>query len=161
MKLSEHFDLNEFTRSDYAKRNGINNLPNAEQTDNIRELCINVLEPIRKHFQIPILISSGFRSKALNTAIGGTKNSQHTTGEAVDIDHDLSANVVSNRMIFDFIKSNLTFDQMIAEFPKKGNPDWVHVSFVSGSKNRNQILVAKKENGKTIYINYKSDLDLK
>ena len=154
MKLSEHFDLNEFTRSDYAKRNGINNLPNAEQTDNLRELCINILEPIRKHFQIPILISSGFRSKELNTAIGGAKNSQHTTGEAVDIDHDLSANVVTNRMIFDFIIKNLQFDQAIFEFGTKDNPDWVHVSYVSGNKNRNQILRAIKHGGKTTYEKY-------
>jgi hypothetical protein len=154
MKLSEHFDLNEFTRSDYAKRNGINNLPNAEQTDNLRELCINVLEPIRKHFQIPILISSGFRSKALNTVIGGAKNSQHTSGEAVDIDHDLSANVVSNKMIFDFIKSNLSWDQLIWEHGTSTNPDWVHVSYVANGKNRNQILRAIKHGGKTTYEKY-------
>jgi zinc D-Ala-D-Ala carboxypeptidase len=154
MKLSEHFDLGEFTRSDYAKRNGIKNMPNPEQTDNLRELCVNVLEPIRKHFQIPILISSGFRSKELNNAIGGAKNSQHVSGEAVDIDHDLSANVVSNRMIFDFIKSNLTFDQMIWEFGTSTNPDWVHVSYVGNGKNRNQILRAIKHGGKTIYEKY-------
>jgi hypothetical protein len=154
MKLSEHFDLGEFTRSDYAKRNGIKNMPNPEQTDNLRELCVNVLEPIRKHFQIPILISSGFRSKELNNAIGGAKNSQHVSGEAVDIDHDLSANVVSNRMIFDFIKSNLTFDQMIWEFGTSNNPDWVHVSYVGNGKNRNQILRAIKHGGKTTYEKY-------
>ena len=154
MKLSEHFDLGEFTRSDYAKRNGIKNMPNPEQTDNLRELCVNVLEPIRKHFQIPILISSGFRSKELNNAIGGAKNSQHVSGEAVDIDHDLSANVVSNRMIFDFIKSNLTFDQMIWEFGTSTNPYWVHVSYVGNGKNRNQILRAIKHGGKTNYEKY-------
>jgi hypothetical protein len=154
MKLSEHFDLNEFTRSDYAKRNNIKNFPNAEQTDNLRELCVKVLEPIRKHFQIPILISSGFRSKELNVAIGGAKNSQHTSGEAVDIDHDLSANVVSNRMIFDFIKTNLVFDQLIYEFGTSTNPDWVHVSYVGNNKNRNQILRAIKHGGKTTYEKY-------
>jgi hypothetical protein len=129
-------------------------MPNPEQTDNLRELCVNVLEPIRKHFQIPILISSGFRSKELNNAIGGAKNSQHVSGEAVDIDHDLSANVVSNRMIFDFIKSNLTFDQMIWEFGTSTNPDWVHVSYVGNGKNRNQILRAIKHGGKTTYEKY-------
>jgi hypothetical protein len=154
MKLSDNFDLNEFTRSDYAKRNGINNIPNAEQTENLRELCINVLEPIRKHFQIPILISSGFRSDALNKAIGGAKSSQHSHGQAVDIDHDLSANVVSNKMIFDFIKTNLSFDQMIWEFGSSLNPDWVHVSYVAKDKNRNQILKASKKGGKTIYEKY-------
>ena len=154
MKLSEHFDLNEFTRSDFAKRNNINNLPNAEQTDNLRELCEKVLEPIRKHFQIPILISSGFRSKELNKAIGGASNSQHTSGEAVDIDHDLSANVVNNRMIFDFIKNNLVFDQFIYEFGTSTNPDWVHVSYASNGKQRNQILRAIKHGGKTTYEKY-------
>jgi len=154
MKLSEHFDLSEFIRSDYAKRNGINNIPNAEQTENLRELCINILEPLRNHFQIPILLSSGFRCDALNKAIGGAKNSQHTTGEAVDIDHDMSANVVNNKMIFDYIKANLTFDQMIWEHGTKLNPDWVHVSFVSGDKNRNQILRAVKHEGKTTYEKY-------
>lgn len=154
MKLSEHFDLNEFTRSDFAKRNNINNLPNAEQTDNLRELCEKVLEPIRKHFQIPILISSGFRSKELNKAIGGASNSQHTSGEAVDIDHDLSANVVNNRMIFDFIKNNLVFDQLIYEFGTSTNPDWVHVSYASNGKQRNQILRAIKHGGKTTYEKY-------
>jgi hypothetical protein len=154
MKLSEHFDLSEFIRSDYAKRNGINNIPNAEQTENLRELCIHILESLRNHFQIPILISSGFRCKDLNSAIGGAKNSQHTMGEAVDIDHDMSANVVSNKMIFDYIKANLNFDQMIWEHGTSLNPDWVHVSFISKDKNRNQILRAVKHGGKTTYEKY-------
>jgi hypothetical protein len=154
MKLSEHFDLCEFIRSDYAKRNGINNIPNAEQTENLRELCINILEPLRNHFQIPILLSSGFRCDALNKAIGGAKNSQHTTGEAVDIDHDMSANVVNNKMIFDYIKANLNFDQMIWEHGTSLNPDWVHVSYVAKDKNRNQILRAVKHGGKTTYEKY-------
>ena len=154
MKLSEHFDLSEFIRSDYAKRNGINNIPNAEQTENLRELCINILEPLRNHFQIPILLSSGFRCDSLNKAIGGANNSQHTTGEAVDIDHDMSTNVVSNKMIFDYIKSNLNFDQMIWEHGTSLNPDWVHVSFIAKDKNRNQILKASKKGGKTIYEKY-------
>lgn len=154
MKLSEHFDLSEFIRSDYAKRNGINNIPNAEQTENLRELCINILEPLRNHFQIPILLSSGFRCDALNKAIGGAKNSQHTSGEAVDIDHDMSANAVSNKMIFDYIKSNLSFDQMIWEHGTSLNPDWVHVSYVAKDKNRNQILRAVKHGGKTTYEKY-------
>lgn len=154
MKLSDNFDLSEFIRSDYAKRNGINNVPNAEQTENLKELCIHILEPLRKHFQIPILISSGFRCDALNKAIGGAKNSQHANGEAVDIDHDLSANVVSNKMIFDWIKANLVFDQMIWEFGTSTNPDWVHVSYVANNKNRNQVLRAIKHGGKTTYEKY-------
>jgi len=154
MKLSDNFDLSEFIRSDYAKRNGINNIPNAEQTENLKELCIHILEPLRKHFQIPILISSGFRCDALNTAIGGAKNSQHTMGEAVDIDHDLSANIVTNKMIFDWIKTNLVFDQIIWEFGTSTNPDWVHVSYVANNKNRKQVLRGIKHDTKTIYEKY-------
>jgi len=154
MKLSDNFDLSEFIRSDYAKRNGINNVPNEEQTENLKELCIHILEPLRKHFQIPILISSGFRCDALNAAIGGAKNSQHTMGQAVDIDHDLSANVVSNKMIFDWIKTNLVFDQMIWEFGTSTNPDWVHVSYVANNKNRNQVLRGVKHGTKTTYEKY-------
>ena len=154
MKLSDNFDLSEFIRSDYAKRNGINNVPNEEQTENLQELCIHILEPLRKHFQIPILISSGFRCDALNAAIGGAKNSQHTMGQAVDIDHDLSANVVTNKMIFDFIIKYLQFDQAIFEFGTKENPDWVHVSYVANNKNRNQVLRAIKHGGKTTYEKY-------
>jgi len=156
MKISEHFDLAEFTRSDYAKRNGINNMPNAVQTENLKELCDNVLEPLRKNFQIPILISSGFRSKELNSAIGGAKNSQHTTGEAVDIDHDNSNNVVNNKMIFDYIHKNLKFDQLIFEFGTSSNPDWVHVSWASNGKNRNEVLRAIKHGGKTTYEKFNS-----
>lgn len=154
MKLSDNFDLNEFVKSDYAKRNNINNMPNAEQTENLQELCIHILEPLRKHFQIPILISSGFRCDALNAAIGGAKNSQHTMGQAVDIDHDLSANVVTNRMIFDWIKTNLVFDQIIWEFGTSANPDWIHVSYVANNKNRNQALRAIKHGTKTTYEKY-------
>ena len=154
MKLSDNFDLSEFIRSDYAKRNGINNVPNAQQTENLQELCVHILEPLRKHFQIPILISSGFRCDALNAAIGGAKNSQHTMGQAVDIDHDLSANVVTNSMIFDWIKTNLVFDQIIWEFGTSTNPDWVHVSYVANNKNRNQVLRAIKHGTKTTYEKY-------
>ena len=101
MKLSEHLDLVEVTRSEYAKRNGINNMPNAEYTENLIELAKKIFEPIRVHFNKPIHISSGFRSKLLNAAIGGAKNSQHTKGQAIDIDQ---GNRKENMEIFDFIK---------------------------------------------------------
>jgi zinc D-Ala-D-Ala carboxypeptidase len=161
MKISEHLDLSEVTRSDSAKRNGISNMPTPEHIENFKLLAEKIFEPIRKHFNVPIHISSGYRSKELNAAIGGSATSQHCSGEAIDIDMDNSANGVTNKMVFDYIKSNLSFDQLIAEFPKNGNPEWVHVSYESTGKQRKQILVAKKQNNKTIYVNYKSDLDLK
>lgn len=154
MKLSEHLDLSEVTRSDMAKRKGISNMPTPEHLENFKKLAENIFEPIRKHFGVPILISSGYRSKALNTAIGGSLTSQHCSGEAIDIDMDGSSNGVTNKMVFDYIKSNLNFDQLIWEFGTKDAPDWVHVSYESTGKQRKQILRAVKSGGKTTYQPY-------
>lgn len=154
MKLSEHLDLSEVTRSDMAKRKGISNMPTPEHLENFKKLAQNIFEPIRKHFGVPIHISSGYRSKALNTAIGGSLTSQHCSGEAIDIDMDGSANGVTNKMVFDFIKANLNFDQLIWEFGTKDAPDWVHVSFETSGKQRKQILRAIKSGGKTAYQPY-------
>lgn len=154
MKLSEHLDLAEVTRSDSAKRKGISNMPTPEHIENFKKLAENIFEPIRKHFGVPIMISSGYRSKALNTAIGGSLTSQHCSGEAIDIDMDGTANGVTNKMVFDYIKSNLNFDQLIWEFGTKDAPDWVHVSFESTGKQRKQILRAIKSGGKTAYQPY-------
>jgi hypothetical protein len=154
MKISEHLDLAEVTRSDSAKRKGISNQPTAEHLENFKKLAENIFEPIRKHFGVPIHISSGYRSKALNDAIGGSLSSQHCTGEAIDIDMDGSANGVTNKMVFEYIKGNLNFDQMIWEFGTKDAPDWVHVSFESTGKQRKQILRAIKVKGKTTYETY-------
>jgi hypothetical protein len=155
MQLSKHLSLVEVTRSETAKRRGINNQPTAEHLENFKLLAEKVFEPIREHFKVPIHISSGYRSKALNTAIKGSLSSQHCSGEAIDIDMDGSANGVTNKMVFDFIKDNLNFDQMIWEFGTDKNPDWVHVSYKSTGKQRKQILKALKVNGKTSYVPYK------
>ena len=154
MKLSAHLDLAEVTRSETAKRKGISNMPTPEHLENFKKLAENIFEPIRKHFGVPIMISSGYRSKALNTAIGGSLTSQHCTGEAIDIDMDGTSNGVTNKMVFEFIKSNLNFDQLIWEFGTKDAPDWVHVSFESTGKQRKQILRAIKSGGKTAYQPY-------
>jgi zinc D-Ala-D-Ala carboxypeptidase len=148
MKLSEHLDLVEVTRSDYAKKNGINNMPNPEHTENLIELANKIFEPIRKHFNKPIHISSGYRSKELNAKIGGAKNSQHTVGQAIDIDQgDRKQNIE----IFDFIKNNLDYDQLINEF----NYDWIHVSYNTNGKQAKQVLDAIKEGKVTKYITHK------
>tara|TARA_R110000868_G_scaffold14285_1_gene66340 strand:- start:397 stop:861 length:465 start_codon:yes stop_codon:yes gene_type:complete len=154
MKLSEHLDLAEVTRSESAKRKGISNEPTAEHLENFKKLAENIFEPIRNHFNVPIHISSGYRSKALNAAIGGALTSQHCSGEAIDIDMDGSSNGVTNKMVFDFIKANLNFDQMIWEFGNSNNPDWVHVSYESTGKQRKQILKASKVGGATKYSPY-------
>jgi len=155
MQLSENLSLAEVTRSETAKRFGISNMPTSEHIENFKKLAENIFQPIRKHFGKPIHISSGYRSKALNQAIKGSLTSQHCSGEAIDIDMDGSANGITNKMVFDFIKDNLVFDQLIYEFGNKINPDWVHVSYESNGKQRKQVLKAIKQGGKTSYIPYK------
>ena len=155
MKLSEHLDLSEVTRSESAKRNGISNMPTEAHIANFKLLAEKIFEPIRTHFRCPIIISSGYRSKELNAAIGGSLTSQHCQGEAIDIDMDGTANGVTNRIVFDYIKDNLNFDQLIYEFGDANNPDWVHVSYESTGNQRKQILKAIRVNGKTSYTNYK------
>lgn len=148
MKLSEHLDLVEVTRSDYAKRNGIDNMPNPEHTENLIELANKIFEPLRAYINKPIHISSGYRSKILNAAIGGAKNSQHTKGQAIDIDQ---GDRKENMEIFDFIKNNLEFDQLINEF----GYDWIHVSYNTDAKQAKQVLDAIKEGKVTKYITHK------
>ena len=154
MKLSENLDLGELTRSESARRVGISNAPTTEHIENMKKLATNVFQPIREHFGVPIFISSGYRSKALNTKIGGSSTSQHSSGEAIDIDMDGSLSGVTNKEVFDFIKDNLEFDQLIWEFGSKNNPDWVHVSYESTGRQRKQVLKAVKVNGVTKYENY-------
>ena len=154
-RLSEHLELSEVTRSNTAKRLGIDNTPTPEHIENFKKLAENVFEPIRKHFGVPIYISSGYRSAALNKATpGASSTSQHSSGEAIDIDMDGHGSKVTNRQIFDYIKANLTFDQLIYEFGNSAQPDWVHVSYESTGKQRKQILKAVRENGITKYIPY-------
>lgn len=152
MQLSRNLSLAEMITSDSAKRKGISNHPNPQQTENLQLLANKVFQPIRDHFNIPIHISSGFRSIELNKSIGGAGSSQHCTGEAMDIDMDGSS--IKNRDVFNWVKDNLKFDQLIWEFGNDSNPDWVHVSYESSGKQRGQVLKAIKKNGKTSYINY-------
>ena len=148
MKLTAHFALAEFTRSESAKRHGVPNEPTPEHLKNLIVLCEKVLEPIRIKFG-PINISSGYRSKTLNHYIGGSLNSQHCEAKACDIDMD-GMGSVSNKEIFEYIKNELEFDQLINEF----NYSWIHVSYNLG-KNRRQVLDALKVNNKTVYANHK------
>ena len=149
MKLSEHLDLSEIIRSDSAKRNGISNMPTPDHIENFKILATKVFEPIREHFGVPIRISSGYRSAELNKCIGGSATSQHSTGEAIDIDQD--GTTITNKQVFDYIKDNLAFDQLINEF----NYAWVHVSYKANGKQRGEILEAYKEGKITKYRLYK------
>jgi hypothetical protein len=145
MKLSEHLDLSEVIRSDSAKRNGISNMPTPEHIENFKILATKVFEPIREHFGVPIRISSGYRSAELNKCVGGSATSQHSSGEAIDIDQD--ATTITNKQVFDYIRDNLAFDQLINEF----NYSWVHVSYKANGKQRGEVLEAYKLGTATKY----------
>jgi hypothetical protein len=149
MVISEHLSLAELIRSESAKRNGITNMPPPEHIANLKLLAENIFEPIRVNFRCPILISSGYRSKELNDKIGGSNTSQHSLGQAIDIDMDDTTYGVSNAEVFNFIKNKLPFDQLIWEFGNILNPAWVHVSY--SDRHRRQILKATKLNGITHY----------
>lgn len=135
-------------KSQTAERKGIDNTPNEKVLAKMRIVGKKVFDKMREHFGVPVGVSSFYRSPKLNKAIGGAKNSQHVKGEAIDIDADMFGGV-TNKQIFDYIRKNLDFDQLISEFGTEQNPAWIHVSYTT--KNRKQILRAEKVNGKTVY----------
>jgi len=148
MQLSKNFTLRELTKSSVATRYDINNEPSLDVIVRMMSLAAHVLQPLRDFMGTPVAISSGYRSKELNEKIGGSRSSQHCTGEAADIDCD-----GRNREVFEFIKDHLDFDQLIWEYGDNIEPDWVHVSYKE-SGNRRQVLISRKGNGKTVYENY-------
>ena len=147
--ISEHISYKEGTNSITAIRRGIDNTPNDEQLSNMELIAEKVFEPLRKWVGGPVKINSFFRSVKLNKAIGGSSKSQHCKGQAIDIDDTFG--VVANSDMYNYIKNNLDFDQMIWEFGDDEEPNWVHVSYVSKEDNRNRCLRAYKSNNKTVY----------
>ena len=148
-KISAHITLREGIESYTAKRKGIENIPSDYELTNMVGVAENIFEPLREWVGGPIKINSFFRSKELNKAIGGSSNSQHCEGRAIDIDDVYGYK--TNAEMFEYIKCNLDFDQIIWEFGGSDNPDWVHVSYVSPEENRRRCLKAEKINGKTKY----------
>jgi len=147
--VSKHISYKEAVYSRTAQRRDIYNHPENDQADNMRLIAEQVFEPLRSWVGGPIKINSFFRSPELNTAIGGSTKSQHCHGQAIDLDDTFGR--ATNAEMYEFIKENLDFDQMIWEFGDDDNPDWVHVSYVSEDKNRNRCLKAYKKNNKTKY----------
>ncbi len=150
-KISDHVSYKEGIYSRTALRRGIDNTPGPDQLKCMMEIAENVFEPLREWVGGPIKINSFFRGKKLNTAIGGSKTSQHMKGQAMDIDDTFGHK--TNAEMYHYIKNNLLFDQMIWEFGDDNNPNWIHVSFVTHRKNRRKLTVAyKDEFGKTKYM---------
>lgn len=153
-KISEHISYEEAIHSDTASRLKIDNTPNDYQLDNMVAIANNVFEPIRNHFNVRIAINSFFRSRELNVAVGGSVVSQHERGEAMDIDAHRYGGV-TNKEIFDYVKDNLAFDQLISEFPDdSGEPEWVHVSYKKQG-NRKEILVSRRVGKKVTYEKFR------
>ena len=148
MKLSDNFSLKEMTKSQTATRKDIDNEPGEEEIENLKQLCECVLQPVREHFGKAVRVNSGYRSPELNSAIGGSKTSDHCKGMAADIE----INGVANADLAEWIKDNCEFRQLILEFYTPGIPDsgWVHVSH-DLDDNRKKVMTAMKEDGRTVY----------
>jgi len=147
VKLSENFHLSEFTKSELAVRKGIDNSPTTAVIARLKLLTENILQPIRDAWGT-VTINSGYRSLALNAAIGGSSSSQHTKGEAADFE----VLGKDNKELAIWIRDHLAFDQLILEFYQDGdrNSGWVHCSF-HPQVNRRSVLRASTVNGKTVY----------
>ena len=143
MKLSGHFSLAELTKSQTATRKGIDNKPTLDHIENLTELCTHVLEPTRRNFGKPMVISSGYRSEELCEAIGSSKNSQHAKGEAADFEMF----GVDNKELAKYIKNNLVFDQLILEFYNPDDPSsgWVHCSYSKEETRKQSLLYNGKD----------------
>ena len=151
MKLTANITLDELTKSQTAERKGINNNPNPQQIENLKALAVNILQPVRSHFDKPLIISSGFRCAQLCLEIGSSINSQHVAdNEAAAADFEIPG--VDNRELARWIRDNLEVDQGILEFYKDGEPTsgWIHCSY-SRNSNRQQWLRAQRVDGKTQY----------
>lgn len=150
MKLSKNLSLAEVTKSNTAKRLGIDNTPDDWTIENLRAIAGDVFQPLRGAFGCPIFVSSGYRSEELNRAIGGSKRSQHVQGRALDLDADVFGRC-TNGEIFRWLLNNVTFDQLIWEFGDQDNPDWVHVSYVRDGVNRGRCLKACRDDKGQVY----------
>ena len=143
MQLSGHFSLSELTKSQTAERKGIDNKPTLEHIENLTELCTQILEPTRRNFGKPMVITSGYRSEELCEAIGSVKTSQHAKGQAADFEMI----GLDNKSLAKYIKNNLVFDQLILEFYTPNDPSsgWVHCSYNKDENRKEALLYDGKE----------------
>ncbi len=149
MNISEHISLDEATYSDTAKIRGLKNIPTPTALENMKALSKNIFEPLRAWVGEPIRVNSFYRSTQVNSAVGGSINSQHRKGEAMDIDDVWCQK--TNAEMFWWIAENRDFDQLIWEFGNSLNPDWVHVSFKKNGVNRRILTKATRKLGRAHY----------
>ena len=149
MKISNHVSYKEGVKSNTALRRGIDNTPGSYEKSNMEITAEKIFEPLREWVGGPIKINSFYRCEELNRAIGGSSRSQHCEGRAMDLDDTFGYK--TNSEMFEYIRNNLSFDQLIWEFGDDKNPAWVHVSYVSQDQNRLRVMRAEKLNGKTHY----------
>jgi zinc D-Ala-D-Ala carboxypeptidase len=149
MNLTKNFTLEEMIKSETALRHGMDNTPGENEIGNLKLLCEKVLQPVRDHFGKGVKVNSGFRHPDVNQKVGGSRTSDHTRGQASDIEIP----GVPNAELAEWIKDNLEFRQLILEFYTPGVPDsgWVHVSYVA-EDNKKEVLTATKKDGKTVYL---------
>lgn len=152
MQVTEHFSLRELTRSETASRAGVQNEPSKAEMDNIRYTA-EQLEKIRDYVGRAIIVTSCFRSERVNKLVGGSSTSAHRYGLAADCDAlGMTSLAFAKKLIAMRDEGKLEFDQLILEFPERGDGAWVHVGFRRNSPMRNQIMTATKKNGKTVYL---------
>tara|TARA_R110002153_G_scaffold48930_1_gene138153 strand:+ start:176 stop:637 length:462 start_codon:yes stop_codon:yes gene_type:complete len=145
-RISKHISYKEATHSNHAEKYGLSNKPKAEHIKNMETVAEKVFEPLREWAKAPIRVNSMFRSLELNKGIGGSATSSHMTGNAIDI---TSMGGKTNLEMFNYIKDNLDFDQLIWEFGVE--PQWLHVSYVNKKDNRKQVLRTQR---KGVYYTY-------
>lgn len=149
MRLSTHFTKEELTFSEAAVRLGLDNEPSEEALENMKWLCIDLLEPVRQLFAAPLIISSCYRAPLVNAAIGGSKTSEHVEGRAADFRvKAFTPFEVCERIQQNLVTLDLPVNQLILEFGR-----WTHISIAKeGSIPKRQLLTAKRVDGKTIYV---------
>ena len=148
-QLTKNFSLAEMVKSETALRHDMDNTPGPEETNNLLNLCANVLQPVRDHYGKGVKVNSGFRHPEVNAKVGGSKTSDHCRGMAADIEIP----GVPNADLATYIRDHLQFTQLILEFYTPGIPDsgWVHVSY-DGENLKKQVMTATKKDGKTVYL---------
>jgi zinc D-Ala-D-Ala carboxypeptidase len=139
-RISKYVSLKEAIRSRTASKFNIDNTPITDRhLEAMKNVATKVFDPTREHFGVPVGVSSFYRSPDLNRKVGGSKTSQHCNGEAMDLDADMFGKI-TNRQIYEYIRDNLEWDQMIWEYGNDDEPSWVHVSYKLNGKNKKELL---------------------